>query len=112
MIIKKTMSNIDQVSKTSETKIAIINPSETKDNVDQIFGQQTPQSQLNDPLSDGQSNGTADQQRDLVFQFCRDYAEENGFTIKTDNQNQSGDPGINDNYQDYEDVTGEKQYIT
>ena len=50
-----------------------------------------------------------------MYQFCRDYAEENGYTIKTDNQNQSGDPegqGVDNNYQDYEDVTGEKQYIS
>ena len=50
-----------------------------------------------------------------MYQFCRDYAEENGYTIKIDNQNQSGDPegqGVDNNYQDYEDVTGEKQYIS
>lgn len=42
-------------------------------------------------------------QRDLVNNFCKEYAIENGFTIR----------GSHDNLQnDYQDVTGEKMFLT
>ena len=66
-----------------------------------------------DRMSDGGvTAGTADRQRDLVFNFCRDYAEENGYTIKGNDELPQNPTRIQDGFQDYEDVTGEKQYIS
>ena len=39
--------------------------------------------------------------------FVRDYVKENGFEIKEEDQKKNGD-----DYGDYQDVTGQKQYIT
>lgn len=65
----------------------------------------------------------ADQQRNLVFNFCRDYAQEAGFTVtngqKGEKELQGTPAGSNksnvvppDPVIDYEDVTGEKMYIS
>jgi len=50
---------------------------------------------------DEQSVIMADHQRNLVFQFCRDYAHDNGYDFQED-----GAPD------DYQDVTGEKMFMT
>lgn len=44
-------------------------------------------------------------QKDMVLQFCKEYALENGFAIRdTERENQQQN--------DYEDVTGQKQYLS
>ena len=64
---------------------------------------QTPQTEA-DPNIDMRSE--QENQRDLVFQFCRDYAHQAGFFIQ-DIDNEGEELG-----NDYEDVTGEKAYIS
>ena len=58
-------------------------------------------SQHEDITLDEQSIIMADHQRNLVYQFCRDYAHDNGYDFQED-----GEP------EDYQDVTGEKNIMT
>lgn len=58
-------------------------------------------SHADDLTPDEQSVMMADHQRNLVYQFCRDYAHDNGYDFQED-----GAPD------DYQDVTGEKNIMT
>ena len=57
-----------------------------------------------DATPDEQSIMMADHQRNLVYQFCRDYAHDNGYDFQEDVGAATPD--------DYQDVTGEKMFMT
>ena len=49
----------------------------------------------------------AEQQRDLVYNFCKEYLQENGYELEDSAQERD-----KAEEQTYEDVTGHKQYVT
>ena len=51
----------------------------------------------------------AEQQRDLVYNFCKEYLLENGYEIEESTQERDNK---NEGENTYEDVTGEKQMIS
>lgn len=50
----------------------------------------------------------AEQQRELVYNFCREYLEENGYEIEGSTQEGNNNKDQNT----YEDVTGQRQFVS